>query len=59
MRQSSQSAGKTRASEELRTLLYYILFSFFSFLCGLDLAKNFNLFTGSEIVSCSEVLKLN
>ena len=59
----SISIGRTRVPRELRTLLFYIFFffshffffsSYIRFRVGLV-----NLFTGSEIVNCSEVLKLN
>ena len=33
----------------------FIFFYFFSFLHRLDLAYNFNLFTGPETVNCSKV----
>ena len=59
----SISIGRTRVLGELRTLLYYIYFfiffliffsSYIRFRVGL-----LNLFTGSETVNFSEVLKLN
>ena len=61
MRQSV-SIGRTRVPGELMTILYYIFsFIFLIFLFFVDgfSIRLFNLFTGSETVNCSKVLKLN
>ena len=58
----SISIGRTRVPGELRTLLYYIyIFIFFLFFSSYIRFRVglLNLFTGSETVNCSEVLKLN